>query len=52
MIARLWHGMTAAKDYDAYWAFLHQRAIPDYAPSPATSASDSSAGSRVSGRTS
>jgi heme-degrading monooxygenase HmoA len=34
MIARLWHGVTAAKDYDAYWAFLHQRAIPDYRAVP------------------
>ena len=30
MIARLWHGVTRASDYDAYWAFLHERAIPDY----------------------
>lgn len=30
MIARIWHGMTRARDYDAYWAFLHRRAIPDY----------------------
>ncbi|HET7038382.1 MAG TPA: hypothetical protein VFH97_00760 [Gemmatimonadales bacterium] len=34
MIARIWHGVTAAKDYDAYWAFLHARAIPDYRGTP------------------
>ena len=34
MIARLWHGMTRATDYDAYWAFLKQRAIPDYRETP------------------
>jgi heme-degrading monooxygenase HmoA len=30
MIARIWHGVTRAEHYDAYWQFLHQRAIPDY----------------------
>jgi heme-degrading monooxygenase HmoA len=30
MIARLWHGVTRAADYDAYLDFLHARAIPDY----------------------
>ena len=34
MIARIWHGMTRARDYDAYWAFLHRRAIPDYRQTP------------------
>ena len=34
MIARIWHGMTRARDYDAYWAFLHERAIPDYRQTP------------------
>lgn len=30
MIARIWHGVTAAGHYEAYWDFLHRRAIPDY----------------------
>jgi heme-degrading monooxygenase HmoA len=34
MIARLWHGRTRARDYDAYWAFLWKRAIPDYRSTP------------------
>ncbi len=34
MIARLWHGRTRARDYDAYWAFLQQRAVPDYRGTP------------------
>ncbi len=34
MIARIWHGVTAARDYEAYWAFLHERAIPDYRQTP------------------
>jgi catechol 2,3-dioxygenase-like lactoylglutathione lyase family enzyme/heme-degrading monooxygenase HmoA len=34
MIARLWHGVTRATDSDAYWAFLHARAIPDYRGTP------------------
>ncbi|MEM6645564.1 MAG: antibiotic biosynthesis monooxygenase [Bacteroidota bacterium] len=31
MIARLWHGRTAAAHADAYLTFLHERAVPDYA---------------------
>ncbi|HYF38253.1 MAG TPA: hypothetical protein VD930_01105 [Gemmatimonadales bacterium] len=34
MIARIWHGRTRARDYDAYWTFLHERAIPDYRAIP------------------
>jgi heme-degrading monooxygenase HmoA len=34
MIARLWHGRTRARDYDAYWDFLKERAIPDYQRTP------------------
>ena len=30
MIARIWHGRTRAKDYEAYTEFLKERAIPDY----------------------
>ncbi len=30
MIARIWHGRTKAEDYEAYTAFLKERAIPDY----------------------
>ena len=30
MIARIWHGKTKAEDYEAYTAFLKERAIPDY----------------------
>ena len=30
MIARIWHGRTRAKDYEAYTTFLKERAIPDY----------------------
>lgn len=26
--------MTRAEDYDAYWQFLHERAIPDYRSTP------------------
>ena len=34
MIARIWHGVTRAQDFDTYWAFLHARAIPDYKATP------------------
>lgn len=34
MIARLWHGRTRARDSDAYWGFLRERAIPDYRRTP------------------
>ena len=34
MIARVWHGVTRAADYDAYWALLQQLAIPDYQGTP------------------
>ena len=34
MIARLWHGVTRAADYDRYWEFLRRRAIPDYRDTP------------------
>ncbi len=30
MIARIWHGKTSAKDYEAYTKFMQERAIPDY----------------------
>ncbi|MBI1767733.1 MAG: antibiotic biosynthesis monooxygenase [Bacteroidetes bacterium] len=30
MIARIWHGKTKAKDFDAYSEFLKRVAIPDY----------------------
>lgn len=30
MIARMWHGRTKSVDADAYFAFLQERAIPDY----------------------
>lgn len=30
MIARIWHGTTKAKDYEAYTEFMKTRAIPDY----------------------
>src|SRR5947207_8847229 len=30
MIARMWHGKTNIKMYDAYTEFLKQAAIPDY----------------------
>ena len=33
-IARLWHGRTRKEDADAYWRFLHERAIPDYRTVP------------------
>lgn len=34
LIARLWHGRTRIEDADAYWRFLHERAIPDYRSTP------------------
>lgn len=34
MIARLWHGTTPAAKADAYLAFLHARALPDYRATP------------------
>jgi heme-degrading monooxygenase HmoA len=34
VIARIWHGRTRAEDADAYLAFLHERAIPDYESTP------------------
>lgn len=30
MIARIWHGITKAKDYEAYTTFMEEIAIPDY----------------------
>ena len=30
MIARIWHGLTKIKDYEAYTEFLKGVAIPDY----------------------
>ena len=30
MIARIWHGKTAGKQYEAYTKFLKEVAIPDY----------------------
>jgi heme-degrading monooxygenase HmoA len=34
MIARMWHGITAAAKGDAYADFLRARAIPDYRGTP------------------
>ena len=34
MIARIWHGVTSVEDFDRYWRFLHERAIPDYRATP------------------
>ena len=34
MIARIWHGKTKVEDYEAYTAFLKERAIPDYQGTP------------------
>ena len=30
MIARIWHGIIKAKDYDEYTKFMKEVAIPDY----------------------
>ena len=30
MIVRMWHGRTRAEDAERYFAFLEERAIPDY----------------------
>ncbi len=30
LLARLWQATTRAQDFDAYWAFLQRRALPDY----------------------
>jgi len=30
MIARIWHGITKAKDYEEYTKFMNRIAIPDY----------------------
>ena len=34
MIARMWHGETAAVNADRYYEFLKDRAIPDYRSVP------------------
>jgi len=34
MIARIWHGVTRAADYDAYWSLLQRLAIQDYQATP------------------
>lgn len=34
MICRMWHGITARSNADAYAAFLEQRAVPDYRSVP------------------
>lgn len=34
MIARIWHGTTAAQRSDEYLEFLQERAIPDYRSVP------------------
>jgi heme-degrading monooxygenase HmoA len=33
-IVRIWHGRTLREKADAYWRFLHDRAIPDYRSTP------------------
>ena len=33
-IVRMWHGRTKASDADAYWRFIHERAVPDYKSVP------------------
>ena len=33
-IVRIWHGRTPREKADAYWRFLHDRAIPDYRSTP------------------
>jgi heme-degrading monooxygenase HmoA len=33
-IVRMWHGQTKASDADAYWKFIHERAVPDYRSVP------------------
>jgi heme-degrading monooxygenase HmoA len=33
-IARMWHGRSRAGDADAYWKFIHERAVPDYRSVP------------------
>ena len=30
MVARIWHGKTSSKNFEAYTEFLKQIAIPDY----------------------
>lgn len=30
MIGRIWEGRTKVEDYEAYTAFMRERAIPDY----------------------
>lgn len=34
MIARIWHGRTKAEQADEYFAFLKERAVPDYRDTP------------------
>ena len=34
MIARIWHGKTNSKDFEAYTEFLKKVAIPDYQKTP------------------
>ncbi len=34
MIARIWHGITQANDYEAYTEFMKLVAIPDYKQTP------------------
>jgi heme-degrading monooxygenase HmoA len=34
VIARIWHGMTAAHAADEYFQFVRERAIPDYRNTP------------------
>ena len=30
----MWHGRTRAAHADAYWKFIHERAVPDYRSVP------------------
>ena len=34
MIARIWKGITAIEDAEAYTEFMHNRAVPDYQSTP------------------
>ena len=33
-VVRIWHGRTPQAKADAYWQFLHERAVPDYRSTP------------------
>ena len=51
MIARVWHGVTAAEKADGYLDYLNETGVPDYRGTGGTGTFTCCAGSRTTVRT-